>query len=348
MKRILVCLLCLLLAVSAAACGGASSGESSGGISPPPETSAGAESADAADVSVVSEVSSESDASDDSDVSDELSAPDDVSAAAQKSTPSERYDAMTARMMEGNLYFAIRGSVLDSEIEVAVAERGGVLCTKSEMLGAVSYVVVKDGKSYSFDLTEPVYMVSDEDDSSQFDDTVFVSEGTEELDGKTYDCVVRASAEDETQTMTFFFDGDTLYAIRYTMALGDTTVDSLLSVTALSDEIPDDMLFDVPEGYTEYSFSDDDTSVNENAEFPSELPEFTAGTLMMAEEVGGEYTFAYADTTQADCDAYIAALTADGFTDVGLEDVFTATKDGMVIAVYFSEGVTAISYAPLS
>lgn len=126
------------------------------------------------------------------------------------------------------------------------------------------------------------------------------------------------------------------------MALGDTTVDSLFSVTALSDEIPDDMLFDIPEGYTEYSFSDNDTSVNENAEFPSELPEFTAGTLMMAEEVGGEYTFAYADTTQADCDAYIAALTADGFTDVGLEDVFTATKDGMVIAVYFSEGVTAI------
>ena len=148
--------------------------------------------------------------------------------------------------------------------------------------------------------------------------------------------------------MTFFFDGDALYAIRYTMALGDTTIDSLLSVTALSDEIPDDMLFDVPEGYTEYSFSDDYTSVNENAEFPSELPEFTAGTLMMAEEVGGEYTFAYADTTQADCDAYIAALTADGFTDVGLEDVFTATKDGMVIAVYFSEGVTAISYAPLT
>lgn len=141
--------------------------------------------------------------------------------------------------------------------------------------------------------------------------------------------------------MTFFFDGDALYAIRYTMALGDTTIDSLLSVTALSDEIPDDMLFDVPEGYTEYSFSDDDTSVNENAEFPSELPEFTAGTLMMAEEVGGEYTFAYADTTQADCDAYIAALTADGFTDVGLEDVFTATKDGWDIAVYFSEGVTA-------
>ena len=252
------------------------------------------------------------------------------------------------RLAEEDVYFALEGDLAGMAIKTAVARRGGVLCTKSEMLGAVSYVVVKDGKSYSFDLTEPVYMVSDEDDSSQFDDTVFVSEGTEELDGKTYDCVVRASAEDETQTMTFFFDGDTLYAIRYTMALGDTTVDSLLSVTALSDEIPDDMLFDVPEGYTEYSFSDDDTSVNENAEFPSELPEFTAGTLMMAEEVGGEYTFAYADTTQADCDAYIAALTADGFTDVGLEDVFTATKDGMVIAVYFSEGVTAISYAPLS
>lgn len=57
MKRILVCLLCLLLAVSAAACGGASSGESSGGISPPPETSAGCGKRRCGDVSVVSEVS---------------------------------------------------------------------------------------------------------------------------------------------------------------------------------------------------------------------------------------------------------------------------------------------------
>lgn len=322
MKKAIILLLCLLLALGAAACG--NGGDES---STPAGQSAAASSEPAAESGEPSAESSEP---------------------AEEKTPSERYDALMERLAEEDVYFALEGDLAGMAIKTAVARRGGVLCTKSEMLGAVSYVVVKDGKSYSFDLTEPVYMVSDEDDSSQFDDTVFVSEGTEELDGKTYDCVVRASAEDETQTMTFFFDGDTLYAIRYTMALGDTTVDSLLSVTALSDEIPDDMLFDVPEGYTEYSFSDDDTSVNENAEFPSELPEFTAGTLMMAEEVGGEYTFAYADTTQADCDAYIAALTADGFTDVGLEDVFTATKDGMVIAVYFSEGVTAISYAPLS
>ena len=322
MKKAIILLLCLLLALGAAACG--NGGDES---STPAGQSAAASSEPAAESSEPSAESSEP---------------------AEEKTPSERYDALMERLAEEDVYFALEGDLAGMAIKTAVARRGGVLCTKSEMLGAVSYVVVKDGKSYSFDLTEPVYMVSDEDESSQFDDTVFVSEGTEELDGKTYDCVVRASAEDETQTMTFFFDGDTLYAIRYTMALGDTTVDSLLSVTALSDEIPDDMLFDVPEGYTEYSFSDDDTSVNENAEFPSELPEFTAGTLMMAEEVGGEYTFAYADTTQADCDAYIAALTADGFTDVGLEDVFTATKDGMVIAVYFSEGVTAISYAPLS
>ena len=308
MKKAFILLLCLLLALGAAACG-------NGG--------------------------------------DESSAPAGQSAAessepAEEKTPSERYDALMARLAEEDVYLALEGEFAGMEMKTATARRDGVLCTKSEMLGAVSYVVVKDGKSYSFDLTEPVYIVSDEEESTlPTDDTVFISEGTEELDGKTYDCVVRAAAEDETQTMTFFFDGDALYAIRYTMALGDTTVDSLLSVTALSDEIPDDMLFDIPEGYTEYSFSDDDTSVNENAEFPSELPEFTAGTLMMAEEVGGEYTFAYADTTQADCDAYIAALTADGFTDVGLEDVFTATKDGMVIAVYFSEGVTAISYAPL-
>ncbi len=316
MKKAFILLLCLLLALGAAACG------NGGDESSAPAGQSAAESSEPAE---------------------------DSSAPAEEKTPSERYDALMARLAEEDVYLALEGEFAGMEMKTATARRDGVLCTKSEMLGAVSYVVVKDGKSYSFDLTEPVYIVSDEEESTlPTDDTVFVSEGTEELDGKTYDCVVRAAAEDETQTMTFFFDGDALYAIRYTMALGDTTVDSLFSVTALSDEIPDDMLFDIPEGYTEYSFSDNDTSVNENAEFPSELPEFTAGTLMMAEEVGGEYTFAYADTTQADCDAYIAALTADGFTDVGLEDVFTATKDGMVIAVYFSEGVTAISYAPLT
>ncbi|MFR5864930.1 MAG: hypothetical protein ACLUFV_07020 [Acutalibacteraceae bacterium] len=285
MKKAFILLLCLLLALGAAACG------NGGDESSAPAGQSAAESSEPAE---------------------------DSSAPAEEKTPSERYDALMARLAEEDVYLALEGEFAGMEMKTATARRDGVLCTKSEMLGAVSYVVVKDGKSYSFDLTEPVYIVSDEEESTlPTDDTVFVSEGTEELDGKTYDCVVRAAAEDETQTMTFFFDGDALYAIRYTMALGDTTVDSLFSVTALSDEIPDDMLFDIPEGYTEYSFSDDDTSVNENAKFPSELPEFTAGTLMMAEEVGGEYTFAYADTTQADCDAYIAALTADGFTDVG-------------------------------
>ena len=256
MKKAFILLLCLLLALGAAACG------NGGDESSAPAGQSAAESSEPAE---------------------------DSSAPAEEKTPSERYDALMARLAEEDVYLALEGEFAGMEMKTATARRDGVLCTKSEMLGAVSYVVVKDGKSYSFDLTEPVYIVSDEEESTlPTDDTVFVSEGTEELDGKTYDCVVRAAAEDETQTMTFFFDGDALYAIRYTMALGDTTVDSLFSVTALSDEIPDDMLFDIPEGYTEYSFSDDDTSVNENAKFPSELPEFTAGTLMMAEELGGE------------------------------------------------------------
>ena len=50
--------------------------------------------------------------------------------------------------------------------------------------------------------------------------------------------------------------------------------------------------------------------------------------------------------------AYIELLKEAGFEqlDIGLEieDIFTALKDGMVVAVYFMSGVTALSYAPFS
>lgn len=238
MKRILVCLLCLLLAVSAAACGGASSGESSGGISPPPAASAGAESAGAADVSDASDTSKES------DVSDELSAPD-VSAAAQKSTPSERYDAMAARMTEGDLYFAICGSVLDVEIEVAVAERGGITSMRQTVGDESAYTVVKGDVAYVFDMLSPYYMrVSTAElelELTADDNTRFVAEGREAIDGKTYDFVIRESLEDSTQHLTYFFDGDTLFAIRATLQMDSVTMNVLFRVTAFTDEIPEDI-----------------------------------------------------------------------------------------------------------
>ena len=342
MKRILVCLLCLLLAVSAAACGGASSGESSGGISPPPETSAGAESADAADVSVVSEVSSESDASDDSDVSDELSAPDDVSAAAQKSTPSERYDAMTARMMEGNLYFAIRGSVLDSEIEVAVAERGGVTSMRQTVGDESAYTVVKGDVAYVFDMLSPYYMrvSTAELGMSAGDNTRFVAEGREAIDGKTYDFVIRESLEDSSQHLTYFFDGDTLFAIRATVRMDSVTMNVLFRVTAFTDEIPEDMPFEVPQGYTEYV-----EEPYEAPEFPSELPEFTVGTLYSVSTSAAQCGFVYIFTERTDCDAYIEALKADGFRAVAWKEsgVFAASRDGILVTVSYAAGATVIA-----
>lgn len=342
MKRILVCLLCLLLAVSAAACGGASSGESSGGISPPPETSAGAESADAADVSVVSEVSSESDASDDSDVSDELSAPDDVSAAAQKSTPSERYDAMTARMMEGNLYFAIRGSVLDSEIEVAVAERGGVTSMRQTVGDESAYTVVKGDVAYVFDMLSPYYMrvSTAELGMSAGDNTRFVAEGREAIDGKTYDFVIRESLEDSSQHLTYFFDGDTLFAIRATVRMDSVTMNVLFRVTAFTDEIPEDMPFEVPQGYTEYV-----EEPYEAPEFPSELPEFTVGTLYSVSTSAAQCGFVYIFTERTDCDAYIEALKADGFRPVEWKEsgVFAASRDGILVTVSYAAGATVIA-----
>lgn len=337
MKRILVCLLCLLLAVSAAACGGASFGESSGGISPPPAASAGAESAGAADVSDASDTSKES------DVSDELSAPD-VSAAAQKSTPSERYDAMAARMTEGDLYFAICGSVLDVEIEVAVAERGGITSMRQTVGDESAYTVVKGDVAYVFDMLSPYYMrVSTAElelELTADDNTRFVAEGREAIDGKTYDFVIRESLEDSTQHLTYFFDGDTLFAIRATLQMDSVTMNVLFRVTAFTDEIPEDMPFEVPQGYTEYV-----EEPYEAPEFPSELPEFTVGTLYSVSTSAAQCGFVYIFTERTDCDAYIEALKADGFRPVEWKEsgVFAASRDGILVTVSYAAGATVIA-----
>lgn len=337
MKRILVCLLCLLLAVSAAACGGASFGESSGGISPPPAASAGAESAGAADVSDASDTSKES------DVSDELSAPD-VSAAAQKSTPSERYDAMAARMTEGDLYFAIRGSVLDVEIEVAVAERGGITSMRQTIGDESTYTVVKGDVAYVFDMLSPYYMrVSTAElelELTADDNTRFVAEGREAIDGKTYAFVIRESLEDSTQHLTYFFDGDTLFAIRATLQMDGVTMNVLFYVTAFTDEIPEDMPFEVPQGYTEYV-----EEPYEAPEFPSELPEFTVGTLYSVSTSAAQCGFVYIFTERTDCDAYIEALKADGFRPVAWKEsgVFAASRDGILVTVSYAAGATVIA-----
>ena len=337
MKRILVCLLCLLLAVSAAACGGASSGESSGGISPPPAASAEAESAGAADVSDASDASKES------DVSDEFSAPD-VSAAAQKSTPSERYDAMAARMTEGDLYFAIRGSVLDVEIEVAVAERGGITSMRQTIGDESTYTVVKGDVAYVFDMLSPYYMrVSTAElelELTADDTTRFVAEGREAIDGKTYAFVIRESLEDSTQHLTYFFDGDTLFAIRATLQMDGVTMNVLFYVTAFTDEIPEDMPFEVPQGYTEYV-----EEPYEAPEFPSELPEFTVGTLYSVSTSAAQCGFVYIFTERTDCDAYIEALKADGFRPVAWKEsgVFAASRDGILVTVSYAAGATVIA-----
>lgn len=335
MKRILVCLLCLLLAVSAAACGGASFGESSGGISPPPAASAGAESAGAADVSDASDTSKES------DVSDELSAPD-VSAAAQKSTPSERYDAMAARMTEGDLYFAICGSVLDVEIEVAVAERGGITSMRQTVGDESAYTVVKGDVAYVFDMLSPYYMrvSTAELGMSAGDNTRFVAEGREAIDGKTYDFVIRESLEDSSQHLTYFFDGDTLFAIRATLQMDSVTMNVLFRVTAFTDEIPEDMPFEVPQGYTEYV-----EEPYEAPEFPSELPEFTVGTLYSVSTSAAQCGFVYIFTERTDCDAYIEALKADGFRPVEWKEsgVFAASRDGILVTVSYAAGATVIA-----
>lgn len=315
MKKIWICLLCLLLTVSAAACGGTGD-----------ESYASAESA----------------ASEASSLPEESSEPETASA-------SMRYDALIARISEGNFYFELRGDLFGLEVTLAIAERNGVLSSREETLGEVSYTVVKEGKSYSFDLAEPVYFITEETETHPLlSETVFVSEGTEELNGKTYDCVLRALKEDESQTLTYFFDGESLYAVRISMRMGESETNSLLTVTAFTEEIPDDMLFGIPENYTEY----DPATEPDKPDFPSELPAFTAGTLIDASEENGAYSFTYAATTQADCDAYIELLKEAGFEqlDIGLEieDIFTALKDGMVVAVYFMSGVTALSYAPFS
>ena len=127
--------------------------------------------------------------------------------------------------------------------------------------------MVKEGKSYSFDLAEPVYFITEETETHPLlSETVFVSEGTEELNGKTYDCVLRALKEDESQTLTYFFDGESLYAVRISMRMGESETNSLLTVTAFTEEIPDDMLFGIPENYTEY----DPATEPDKPDFPSE------------------------------------------------------------------------------
>ena len=52
--------------------------------------------------------------------------------------------------------------------------------------------------------------------------------------------------------LTYFFDGDTLFAIRATVRMDSVTMNVLFRVTAFTDEIPEDMPFAVPQGYTEY------------------------------------------------------------------------------------------------
>mgnify|MGYP000373287280 FL=1 len=93
MKKIWICLLCLLLTVSAAACGG--TGDES-------------------------YTSAESAASEASSLPEESSEPETASA-------SMRYDALIARISEGNFYFELKGDLFGLEVTLAFAERKGVL-----------------------------------------------------------------------------------------------------------------------------------------------------------------------------------------------------------------------------
>ena len=95
-----------------------------------------------------------------------------------------------------------------------------------------------------------------------------------ELNGKVYDFVLCEMPEDETQKLTFLLEGEALYAIRITIQMGDSTMQALLTVTAFTEEIPDDIPFELPKGYMEYTYEP-----YEEIEFPSALPPFDAGTL---------------------------------------------------------------------
>ena len=251
---------------------------------------------------------------------------------------------MAARMTEGDLYFAIRGSVLDVEIEVAVAERGGITSMRQTIGDESTYTVVKGDVAYVFDMLSPYYMrVSTAElelELTADDNTRFVAEGREAIDGKTYAFVIRESLEDSTQHLTYFFDGDTLFAIRATLQMDGVTMNVLFYVTAFTDEIPEDMPFEVPQGYTEYV-----EEPYEAPEFPSELPEFTVGTLYSVSTSAAQCGFVYIFTERTDCDAYIEALKADGFRPVAWKEsgVFAASRDGILVTVSYAAGATVIA-----
>ncbi|MFR5864932.1 MAG: hypothetical protein ACLUFV_07030 [Acutalibacteraceae bacterium] len=152
------------------------------------------------------------------------------------------------------------------EIEVAVAERGGITSMRQTVGDESTYTVVKGDVAYVFDMLSPYYIrVSTAElelELTADDNTRFVAEGREAIDGKTYDFVIRESLEDSSQHLTYFFDGDTLFAIRATVRMDSVTMNVLFRVPAFTDEIPEDMPFEVPQGYTEY------------VEEPYEAPEF--------------------------------------------------------------------------
>lgn len=217
--------------------------------------------------------------------------------------------------------------MLDVEIEVAVAERSGITSMRQTVGDESTYTVVKGDVAYVFDMLSPYYMrVSTADlelELTADDNTRFVAEGREAIDGKTYDFVIRESLEDSTQHLTYFFDGDTLFAIRATLQMDSVTMNVLFHVTAFTDEIPEDMPFEVPQGYTEYV-----EEPYEAPEFPSELPEFTVGTLYSVSTSAAQCGFVYIFTERTDCDAYIEALKADGFRPVEWKEsgVFAAKQ----------------------
>ena len=167
-----------------------------------------------------------------------------------------------------------------------------------------------------------------------------MAEGREAIDGKTYDFVIRESLEDSSQHLTYFFDGDTLFAIRATVRMDSVTMNVLFRVTAFTDEIPEDMPFEVPQGYTEYV-----EEPYEAPEFPSELPEFTVGTLYSVSTSAAQCGFVYIFTERTDCDAYIEALKADGFRPVAWKEsgVFAASRDGILVTVSYAAGATVIA-----
>ena len=198
--------------------------------------------------------------------------------------------------------------------------------------------MVRDGKSYVFDLLSPYYYVTEEETAA--DDMRFLSEGSEELNGKVYDFVLCEMPEDETQKLTFLLEGEALYAIRITIQMGDSTMQALLTVTAFTEEIPDDIPFELPKGYMEYTYEP-----YEEIEFPSALPPFDAGTLYSTSSAAGQNAFVYIFTEQTDCSAYIEALKAAGFRQIDWKEqgVFAATKDGIIVTVCYSAGATLIA-----